>query len=54
MICRSYLKDIIELENRLLQLEKRISCVERVSNDFLDFKNSAKEIRNPFGAILVV
>ena len=28
MICRAYLKDIIELENRVLQLEKRIGKIE--------------------------
>ena len=44
LICRGYLEDIIELENRVLQLEKRINCVERFSNDLSDdFLNFKKE-----------
>ena len=46
-ICRGYLEDIIELENRVLQLEKRISYQERYCDDgisdFLDFKKQTKE-----------
>lgn len=29
ILCKSYTKDIFELENRLLQLEKRINKCER-------------------------
>lgn len=35
IICRAYLKDIIELEDRLLQLEKRIVEFENtIKNDY--------------------
>lgn len=36
MIARSYLKDIIELENRMLQLEKRINECEHISCEYKD------------------
>ena len=44
LICRGYLDDIIELENRVLKLEKRISYQERYCDDFIsDFLDFKKE-----------
>ena len=36
LICRSYTKDIFELENRILQLEKRINECEHISHEYKD------------------
>ena len=36
LIVKSYYKDIVELENRLLQLEKRIDNCEHISHEYKD------------------
>lgn len=36
LLCRGYLEDIIELENRVLQLEKRINECEHISHEYKD------------------
>lgn len=42
LLCKSYTKDIIELEERLLQLEKRVNECEKGLNKGI-FKNLTKE-----------
>ncbi len=36
LLCRTYTKDIFELENRILQLEKRINECEHISHEYKD------------------
>lgn len=48
MICfiaRGYLKDIIELENRILQLEKRINECEKYKKSWETLFDSASDLK---------
>ncbi|MBO7692627.1 MAG: hypothetical protein J6T10_08350 [Methanobrevibacter sp.] len=45
LICRSYSKDIFELENRILQLEKRINECETFKKSWETLIDSANDLK---------
>ena len=45
LIVRSYYKDIVELENRLLQLEKRISECEKIKKSWETLFDNANDLK---------
>lgn len=45
LICRSYTKDIIELENRVLQLEKRINECEKFKKSWETLIDNANDLK---------
>lgn len=45
MIARSYLKDIIELENRMLQLEKKINECEKFKKSWETLIDNTNDLK---------
>lgn len=45
IICRAYQKDIIELENRMLQLEKRVNECEKFKKSWETLIDSANDLK---------
>lgn len=46
LLCKTYTKDIFELENRVLQLEKRINECENKLNHEEDINNIIKQLED--------